>query len=134
MGVRLPRPKQRRKGVIFWIIPLIAIAALVSMSRMPEFTPAQTPVQTADADDQRPVTRPTRPQPDPVQNPLAAAAYRDKLALQSHGDIRRLSPDDQTFLSGMTPRYAAKMLRSRYQYLQAQRQGHVSKLTPQPKT
>lgn len=128
MGVLLPRPKPRQKKGIVWVISLLAIAALVGLSRAPEFTSAEKP----DADE-RPVAQPMhRSQPDPIRDPAAAAAYLDKIALQSHGDIRCLSPADQTFLSGMSARYGATMLRGRYQHLQAER--HASEPTPRPKT
>ena len=55
--------------------------------------------------------------PDYISHPAAGSAEIDKLARKSHGDITRLTMEEQTFLDSVTANHASAMLLKRAQDL-----------------
>lgn len=61
---------------------------------------------------------------DYVEHGDLAAKQVDKLAIETHGDISKVSPDDRDWLDSMTGGHGADLLRMRYRYLSAHKSLH----------
>jgi hypothetical protein len=57
-----------------------------------------------------------------------AAKQVDKLAVETHGDISKVSPDDRDWLERMTGGHGADLLRMRYRYLLTHNGGHQNSM------